>query len=133
MSNSAHLVLQRPKYLRPFGKIYQAINADTLRAQNMETWPYFNQVIFTRICSSVPSLSRAFFLSFCNSFLCIEAKSYHLETIDCTAFLWHVAEIFLVCNDQGILADNISGGNQPLRANYGNFNLSHTMLIQRSV
>ncbi|CAN6292192.1 unnamed protein product [Urochloa humidicola] len=36
--------MQRPKYLRPFGKIYQAINADTLRAQNMETWPYFNQV-----------------------------------------------------------------------------------------
>ncbi|KAL6909426.1 hypothetical protein ACP4OV_001707 [Aristida adscensionis] len=35
---------QRPKFLRPFGKIYQAINADTLRAQNMETWPYFNQV-----------------------------------------------------------------------------------------
>ncbi|WVZ60215.1 hypothetical protein U9M48_010266 [Paspalum notatum var. saurae] len=35
---------QRPKYLRPFGKIYQAINADTLRAQNMETCPYFNQV-----------------------------------------------------------------------------------------
>ncbi|CAN6316134.1 unnamed protein product [Urochloa humidicola] len=35
---------QRPKYMRPFGKIYQAINADTLRAQNMETWPYFNQV-----------------------------------------------------------------------------------------
>jgi hypothetical protein len=25
---------------------------------------------------------------------------------------------------------NISGGNQPLRANYGNFNLGHTMLIQ---
>ncbi|KAL6637690.1 hypothetical protein ACP70R_025262 [Stipagrostis hirtigluma subsp. patula] len=35
---------QRPKFLRPFGKIYQAINTDTLRAQNMETWPYFNQV-----------------------------------------------------------------------------------------
>ncbi|ONM08373.1 putative plastid-lipid-associated protein 4 chloroplastic [Zea mays] len=35
---------QRPKYLRPFGKIYQSINADNLRAQNMETWPYFNQV-----------------------------------------------------------------------------------------
>ncbi|KAG0482785.1 hypothetical protein HPP92_010869 [Vanilla planifolia] len=35
---------QRPKFLRPFGKIYQAINADTLRAQNMETWPFFNQV-----------------------------------------------------------------------------------------
>ncbi|KAK8444360.1 hypothetical protein SEVIR_9G123100v4 [Setaria viridis] len=34
----------QPQYLRPFGKIYQAINADTLRAQNMETWPYFNQV-----------------------------------------------------------------------------------------
>ncbi|KAK8950755.1 hypothetical protein KSP39_PZI003388 [Platanthera zijinensis] len=35
---------QRPKILRPFGKIYQAINTDSLRAQNMETWPYFNQV-----------------------------------------------------------------------------------------
>uniref|UniRef100_A0A0E0KHZ4 Plastid lipid-associated protein/fibrillin conserved domain-containing protein n=1 Tax=Oryza punctata TaxID=4537 RepID=A0A0E0KHZ4_ORYPU len=35
---------ERPKFLRPFGTIYQAINADTLRAQNMETWPYFNQV-----------------------------------------------------------------------------------------
>uniref|UniRef100_A0ACD6A879 Uncharacterized protein n=1 Tax=Avena sativa TaxID=4498 RepID=A0ACD6A879_AVESA len=35
---------QRPKFLRPNGTIYQAINTDTLRAQNMETWPYFNQV-----------------------------------------------------------------------------------------
>jgi hypothetical protein len=26
---------------------------------------------------------------------------------------------------------NISGGNQSLRENYGNFNLSHMMLIQR--
>jgi hypothetical protein len=25
---------------------------------------------------------------------------------------------------------NISGGNQPLRAKYGNFNLNHMMLIQ---
>jgi hypothetical protein len=25
---------------------------------------------------------------------------------------------------------NISGGNQPLRANYENFNLNHTILIQ---
>lgn len=39
------LTLQRPKFLRPNGKIYQAINVDTLRAQNMETWPYFNQVL----------------------------------------------------------------------------------------
>ncbi|THU45928.1 hypothetical protein C4D60_Mb02t23130 [Musa balbisiana] len=37
-------LIQRPKFLRPNGEIYQAINADTLRAQNMETWPYFNQV-----------------------------------------------------------------------------------------
>ncbi|KAI4998431.1 hypothetical protein ZWY2020_053773 [Hordeum vulgare] len=35
---------QRPKFLRPYGTIYQAINTDTLRAQNMETLPYFNQV-----------------------------------------------------------------------------------------
>lgn len=34
---------QKPKLLRPNGKIYQAINGDTLRAQNMETWPFFNQ------------------------------------------------------------------------------------------
>ncbi|KZV20794.1 hypothetical protein F511_30436 [Dorcoceras hygrometricum] len=34
---------ERPKFFRPNGKIYQAINVDTLRAQNMETWPFFNQ------------------------------------------------------------------------------------------
>ncbi|XP_050209851.1 probable plastid-lipid-associated protein 4, chloroplastic [Mercurialis annua] len=38
------LQVKRPKWLRPNGKIYQAINVDTLRAQNMETWPFFNQV-----------------------------------------------------------------------------------------
>lgn len=37
------LQTQRPKFLRPNGKIYQAINVDTLRAQNMESWPFFNQ------------------------------------------------------------------------------------------
>ncbi|KAK2393118.1 putative plastid-lipid-associated protein 4, chloroplastic [Trifolium repens] len=37
------LQTQRPKFLRPNGKIYQAINADTLRAQNIETWPFYNQ------------------------------------------------------------------------------------------
>ncbi|MCO5552298.1 hypothetical protein L7F22_005810 [Adiantum nelumboides] len=35
---------QRPKLLRPRGPIYQAINNDSLRAQNLETWPFFNQV-----------------------------------------------------------------------------------------
>ncbi|KAJ8421707.1 hypothetical protein Cgig2_009038 [Carnegiea gigantea] len=34
---------QRPKFLRSRVN-YQAINLDTLRAQNMETWPFFNQV-----------------------------------------------------------------------------------------
>ncbi|XP_039019257.1 probable plastid-lipid-associated protein 4, chloroplastic [Hibiscus syriacus] len=37
------LQTKRPKFLRPNGKIYQALNLDTLRAQNMETWPFFNQ------------------------------------------------------------------------------------------
>ncbi|XP_011007961.1 PREDICTED: probable plastid-lipid-associated protein 4, chloroplastic isoform X4 [Populus euphratica] len=37
------LKTKRPKLLRPNGKIYQAINVDTLRAQNLETWPFFNQ------------------------------------------------------------------------------------------
>ncbi|XP_058760924.1 probable plastid-lipid-associated protein 4, chloroplastic isoform X2 [Vicia villosa] len=34
---------QRPKFLRSVTN-YQAINADTLRAQNMESRPFFNQV-----------------------------------------------------------------------------------------
>ncbi|KAJ6427644.1 hypothetical protein OIU84_023103 [Salix udensis] len=37
------LQTQRPKLLRSKTN-YQAINADTLRAQNMESWPFFNQV-----------------------------------------------------------------------------------------
>ncbi|OAY44898.1 probable plastid-lipid-associated protein 4, chloroplastic [Manihot esculenta] len=37
------LQTQRPKFLRSITN-YQAINADTLRAQNMESWPFFNQV-----------------------------------------------------------------------------------------
>jgi hypothetical protein len=28
---------------------------------------------------------------------------------------------------------NVSGGNEPLRANYENFNLSHMMFIQRAL
>jgi hypothetical protein len=32
--------------------------------------------------------------------------------------------------EASILLGNISSGNQPLRANYGNFNLNHTILIQ---
>ncbi|CAJ2649162.1 unnamed protein product [Trifolium pratense] len=37
------LQTQRPKFLRSVTN-YQAINADTLRAQNMESRPFFNQV-----------------------------------------------------------------------------------------
>ncbi|KDP38889.1 hypothetical protein JCGZ_05046 [Jatropha curcas] len=37
------LQTQRPKFLRSRTN-YQAINADTLRAQNMESFPFFNQV-----------------------------------------------------------------------------------------
>ncbi|XP_054802883.1 probable plastid-lipid-associated protein 4, chloroplastic isoform X1 [Prosopis cineraria] len=37
------LQTQRPKILRSRTN-YQAINADILRAQNMESWPFFNQV-----------------------------------------------------------------------------------------
>eukprot|EP00249_Psilotum_nudum_P037135 c959_g1_i1 orf=41-724(+) len=43
-TSSTILKKQWPKVLRPGGSIFQAINADTLRAQNLETWPYFNQV-----------------------------------------------------------------------------------------
>ncbi|XP_027359387.1 probable plastid-lipid-associated protein 4, chloroplastic [Abrus precatorius] len=37
------LQTKRPKWLRSVTN-YQAINIDTLRAQNMESWPFFNQV-----------------------------------------------------------------------------------------
>ncbi|KAJ8754885.1 hypothetical protein K2173_015397 [Erythroxylum novogranatense] len=37
------LQTQRPKFLRSVTN-YQAINLDTLRAQNLESWPFFNQV-----------------------------------------------------------------------------------------
>ncbi|WKA00206.1 hypothetical protein VitviT2T_018589 [Vitis vinifera] len=37
------LQTQRPKFLRSIAN-YQAINVDTLRAQNMESFPFFNQV-----------------------------------------------------------------------------------------
>ncbi|XP_044490705.1 probable plastid-lipid-associated protein 4, chloroplastic isoform X2 [Mangifera indica] len=37
------LQTQRPKFLRSTTN-YQAINVDTLRAQNMESWPFFNQI-----------------------------------------------------------------------------------------
>lgn len=34
----------RPPFLRPGGPIYQTIDANTLRARNQETWPFFNRV-----------------------------------------------------------------------------------------
>ncbi|GAA0185914.1 hypothetical protein LIER_33202 [Lithospermum erythrorhizon] len=37
------LQTKRPKFLRS-RKNYQGINVDTLRAQNMESFPFFNQV-----------------------------------------------------------------------------------------
>lgn len=42
-TSSSILQTQRPKFLRSRTN-YQAINVDTLRAQNMESWPFFNQV-----------------------------------------------------------------------------------------
>lgn len=34
---------QKPKFLRSITN-YQSINVDTLKVQNMETWPFFNSV-----------------------------------------------------------------------------------------
>ncbi|KAI3990986.1 hypothetical protein MKX01_026170 [Papaver californicum] len=42
-TSASILQIQRPKLLRSRAN-YQAINADILRAQNMESWPFFNQV-----------------------------------------------------------------------------------------
>ncbi|XP_010556359.1 PREDICTED: probable plastid-lipid-associated protein 4, chloroplastic isoform X1 [Tarenaya hassleriana] len=40
------LQIKKPRFLRSITN-YQAINADTLRVQNMETFPFFNSVIGT--------------------------------------------------------------------------------------
>ncbi|KAG6652992.1 hypothetical protein I3843_05G040800 [Carya illinoinensis] len=42
-TSTSILQTQRPKFLRSSAN-YQAINLDVLRAQNMESWPFFNQV-----------------------------------------------------------------------------------------
>ncbi|XP_026388277.1 probable plastid-lipid-associated protein 4, chloroplastic isoform X1 [Papaver somniferum] len=42
-TSASILQTQRPKLLRSRAN-FQAINADILRAQNMESWPFFNQV-----------------------------------------------------------------------------------------
>jgi hypothetical protein len=36
----------------------------------------------------------------------------------------------VLCRFQPFLQGNISSGNQPLRVNYENFNINHTILIQ---
>ena len=38
------LATKRPPFLRPFGDIYQTIDAENLRARNQETVPFFNAV-----------------------------------------------------------------------------------------
>jgi hypothetical protein len=50
-------------------------------------------------------------------------------------WIWHrrdaLIDFFFCCKSIPCLhIGNISSGNQPLRANYGNFNLNHTILIQ---
>lgn len=35
---------KRPQFLRPFGDIFQSIDAENLRARNQETLPFFNAV-----------------------------------------------------------------------------------------
>ena len=95
MPNSTHFLLQRPKYLRPFGKIYQAINADTLRAQNMETYPYFNQVIFARTCCGV-LLAFSPLRHSSIPFFVMKQRVLIWER-HAVPYVWHVAEIFLMC------------------------------------
>ena len=38
----------KPPFLRPQGPIYQTIDAISLIAKNEESWPFFNQVRFSR-------------------------------------------------------------------------------------
>lgn len=63
--HSRNNFVQRPKLLRSRTN-YQAINADTLRAQNMESWPFFNQVkeIIGIWFLSIPFSFHSFFFVF---------------------------------------------------------------------
>jgi len=43
-TSSSILGTNKPAFLRPSGKIYQTIDAETLRAKNRETFPFYNAV-----------------------------------------------------------------------------------------
>jgi hypothetical protein len=53
-----------------------------------------------------------------------------IQAIDHTCALAEAIKINI--SIMAFLFGNILGANQPLSENYGNFNLSHMMLIQRS-
>ena len=59
--NVRFVLLQRPAVLRPNGPIYQAIDATTLQARNIETWPFFNQVIWLGLCIAPALLQCSIF------------------------------------------------------------------------
>jgi hypothetical protein len=81
-----------------------------------------------------------------NSIVCVNAHhiiSYAFDLIDCSYTLFSIRKhigraIYSYPSKIGpmwtmlppLYIGNISGGNQPLRANYENFNLTHMMLIQ---
>ena len=43
-TSASILGTKKPAFLRPSGKIYQTIDAESLRARNRETWPFYNAV-----------------------------------------------------------------------------------------
>ncbi|GJP31961.1 hypothetical protein CLOM_g16513 [Closterium sp. NIES-68] len=54
------LARNRPFFLRPSGPIFQAIDAETLQARNLETWPFFNQVQATLTPTSASAVDVKF-------------------------------------------------------------------------
>eukprot|EP00475_Leptophrys_vorax_P033262 TRINITY_DN52050_c0_g1_i1.p1 TRINITY_DN52050_c0_g1~~TRINITY_DN52050_c0_g1_i1.p1 ORF type:complete len:264 (+),score=23.53 TRINITY_DN52050_c0_g1_i1:134-925(+) len=74
----------KPFFLRPQGPIFQAIDAETLQARNMETWPFFNQVQATLTPTSDSSVDVKFDVFKILSLISIQAPDSARGTLDIT-------------------------------------------------
>jgi hypothetical protein len=57
-------------------------------------------------------------------------NNFHVKKYIINDCWWIASRLYRYRLCSRIFKGNISGGNQPLRANYGNFNLNHKMLNQ---
>eukprot|EP00897_Mesotaenium_endlicherianum_P004849 jgi/Mesen1/4392/ME000223S03458 len=74
----------RPKSLRPGGPIYQCIDAETLQARNIETWPFFNQVQATLTPTSASAVDVKFDFFKVGGLVKVKAPDTARGTLDIT-------------------------------------------------